>query len=47
MLCNQAEETTPHLIQDCVWATEVWMKGEEIFGKMDLNDPNLQDMEEI
>ena len=47
VLCNQVEETTPHLIQDYVWAIEVWVKGKGIFGKLDLKGLNFQDMEEI
>lgn len=45
VMCQQAEETTPHLIQDCEWAIEVWEKGEAIFDKLDLNSFNIQDMD--
>ena len=46
VMCRKEEETTPHLLQECEWAAEVWAKGETLFGKPRLNGTNIQNLVE-
>lgn len=46
VMCRKVEETTPHLLQDCEWVTEFWVKRETLFGKPRLNGTNIQNLVE-
>ena len=46
VMCQKAKETTPHLLQECDWAAEVWEKGETLCGRPRLRGTHIQNMVE-
>ena len=45
-MCQQAEETTPHLLQEYSWGTKIWAKGESLLNQPILEGAYITDMAE-